>query len=165
MSDPYDIRCLDPADVVLSRGRGGVLRAVIDGTEYPEVALSRIFPLSIPKKYISVNKPDGEEIGIITDISQLGPSSLQELEAELRFRYLVPIVTRIDRIKQEPSLWIWDVQTDRGPMSLVMRNLHEHVQTVSQGRLMITDIDGRRCEIVQVDQLDAHSHKQLSKTS
>lgn len=163
MAGPYEVVILNPAAVSLTRNSGGLLQAVIDGVEHPHVALFRTYPLSRPFQYISVRDPKGEEIGIVRALSELDTDSRQEAEAELRLAYLVPRVTRIDRIKDEPGLWIWDLQTDRGPLRAAMRNLHEHLQVPGTGRLLITDMDGRRCEIASVEALDSHSRRELAK--
>ncbi len=161
--DPYQVRMLHPSDVSFSRGDGGVLQAVVQGTAYEEIALYRTFPLTRPAEYISVRTAQGEEIGVIADISELDPESFREAQTELRFRYLVPAVNRIDGIKQTPGLWIWKVQTNLGPMRLTMRNLHEHLQFPAPGRVLITDMDGRRSEIPDVRKLDARSRRELRK--
>jgi hypothetical protein len=163
MEDLFDAHFLDPNEISLQRSKGGALQGVIEGREYTQLVLMRVFPLTKPYEYISVRQPNGEEIGIVKDLSKLDTVSLSEAELELRLRYLIPVVTRIHKIAEEAGLWIWDLQTDRGPLQLAMRNLHEHVQSVSSGRLLITDMDGRRCEIRQIGQLDSHSKKQLSK--
>jgi hypothetical protein len=163
MADPYEVVILDPSTVALVRGRGGLLQAVIGGEEYLHVGLLRTYPLSKPFHYLSVRNPKGEEIGILRDLAELDPDSRAAAEAELKFAYIVPVVTRIDRIKDEPGLWIWDLQTDRGPLRAVMRNLHEHMQSPGPGRLLITDMDGRRCEIASIEALDVHSRRELSK--
>ncbi|MFD1677597.1 DUF1854 domain-containing protein [Alicyclobacillus fodiniaquatilis] len=160
---PYEIRQLNPETIVFHRGKSGVLEATIDGIWYEEVALARGFPLSEPDRFIVISVPGKEEeIGVIDDLRALPRESRQYAEQELMLRYLVPIVTRIERIKQEPGMWRWKVQTDRGQMELLLRNLHDHIQTLDGERMMVTDVDGQRCE-VRIDALDTRSRAQLKK--
>lgn len=161
-NDPYEIRLLDPSQVSFCRGQGGVLQMTIDGKAYPEVVLHRTFPFTHPHRYISLRNEKGEEIAILSDIEGLDEESRAEVETELRFRYLIPVVERIDKIKQNPGMWVWNLQTNLGPLVMTMRNLHDHIQIPKTGRMLITDMDGRRCEIVDIDKLDAHSRGQLS---
>jgi hypothetical protein len=72
-------------------------------------------------------------------------------------------MTHTEKIAQKPALWIWNVKTSLGPMTLALRNLHEHLQSPAPGRYLITDIEGRRCEIPDIAALDAHSRKQWGK--
>lgn len=159
----YDIAELNPGMMTLKRSPGGVLTMEADGVLHMEVLLYRTFPLSMPTQYISVRTAKGDEIGIINDIAKLQETSRREAERELALRYLVPIVTRIDKIKQSPGMWIWHLETTMGTVALSMRNLYEHIQSPAPGRLLLTDMDGNRCEIADMDQLDAHSKKQLQR--
>lgn len=159
----YEVRLLDPARVRFSRGNGGILEMEVEGERIPEVLLFRTYPLSRQEEYISARNGKGEEIGIIERLADLAPDSLEEARKELRLRYLVPRVTRIDKIKQFPGMWVWELQTTLGPTKLSMRNLHEHIQTVGDNRLLLSDMDGNRCEIADMDALDPQSRKQLSR--
>ncbi|MFE5317268.1 DUF1854 domain-containing protein [Paenibacillus sp. NPDC056579] len=161
--DPYEIVLLDSHNVWLGRSPGGVLQAVIEGVEYPEVLLYRTYPFSKPTEYISVRNPKEEEIGIIRSLQELELASREEAERELNLRYLIPRITHIEKIQQKPALWIWKVETTLGPMTLALRNLHEHLQSPAPGRYLISDIEGRRCEIVDINAMDAHSRKQWNK--
>ncbi|WP_282935547.1 DUF1854 domain-containing protein [Paenibacillus sp. RC67] len=163
MRDPYEIVLLDSRNVWLARSAGGLLQAVIDGVEYPEVLLYRAYPFSRPTEYISVRTPKEEEIGIILKLSELEDGSREEAERELNLRYLIPRITHIEKIAQKPALWIWNVETTLGTMTLALRNLHEHLQSPAPGRYLISDIEGRRCEIEDINALDAHSRKQWGK--
>jgi hypothetical protein len=163
MRDPYEIYMLEPSQIWLGRSPGGVLQAAIDGVDYPEVTLYRAYPFSKPSEYISVRTSDGDELGIIRSLEGLDQASRQEAERELNLRYLIPRITYIEKITSNPALWIWNVDTTLGRMTLALRNLHEHLQSPAPGRYLITDIEGRRCEIHDLNALDAHSRSQWNK--
>lgn len=162
MEDAYEIRILEPAQAFFSRGSGGVLQGVVDGKTYPEIVVFRAFPFRYTSQYISIRDGTGEEIGIVRDIRELDDESAGELERELGFRYFLPRVTRVDSVKQKSDLWLWELQTTLGPARLAMRNLHEHMQYPGGGRVILTDINGRRCEIPDWRELDSHSRMQLT---
>ncbi|WP_409341593.1 DUF1854 domain-containing protein [Paenibacillus sp. MBLB4367] len=163
MTGHYDVAELDPATVAFRRSPGGVMTMESNGESYPEVLLYRTFPLSMPTQFISVRSSNGEEIGVIADLDSLDERSRREAERELTLRYLVPKVIRIERIKQNPGMWVWELETTLGPLKLTMRNLYEHLQSPAPGRLLISDMDGNRCEIENMEQLDANSKKWLRK--
>src|SRR5690606_22175716 len=104
-----------------------------------------------------------EELGIVRDVAELDEESRRELERELQYRYFLPRVQRVDSVKQKADLWLWELQTHLGPTRMAMRNLHEHMQFAGDGRIILTDMNGRRCEIPDWQTLDAHSRKQLSE--
>ncbi len=158
-----EMRVLDPATVSFFRNAGGVLQAEVEGTVYPELLLLRCFPLSDANRFLSLRTGEGKELGLLADLAQFARDSRRAVEQELKLRYFVPKVERVEKIRQRPSLWIWDVQTDHGPLRLRMRNIHEHVKTPAPGRMVLNDPEGTQCEIADITRLDAHSRKELKK--
>jgi hypothetical protein len=154
---------LEPGAVSLSRSKGGVLCGVIDGKSYAELAVYRAFPFSYPDRYISIRTVEGDERGMVGAIAELDPESAEELGRELELRYFLPRVERIERVDFRSDLWLWDLHTHLGPTRLVMRNLHEHLHYAGDGRIVLSDQSGKRCEIADWRRLDAHSRKLLSE--
>ncbi|MFD0674563.1 DUF1854 domain-containing protein [Cohnella sp. GCM10027633] len=163
--DPYEIALIDPDLASFSRGSGGVLQGVVHGKSYAELMIFRAFPFTYAREYISIRDVKGEEIGILRDIGELDAESAEELDTELRFRYFLPLVTRVDRVKRRADMWLWDLQTSLGPTRIMMRNLHEHMLFPGGGRIILTDMNGRRCEIPDANALDGHSRKQLKEVT
>lgn len=162
MQDPYDIHIIEPANAFFSRGAGGVFQGVVDGNVYEELVVFRAFPFLYTTQYISIRDAKGKEIGIIRDIAELDEESGTELERELRFRYVLPRVTRVESVKQKNDMWLWELKTTLGPTRIAMRNLHEHMQFPGGGRIILTDLNGKRCEIQDWQALDSHSRSELS---
>lgn len=162
MDDTFDITLLNPDQTIFMRSSGGMLTMAHKGTSYSEVHLYRAFPLSKWSEYISVRTPKGDEIGILAELAALDEASRGEVERELLHSYMVPEVTGIDKIKENPGMWVWHVQTTMGPAYISMPNLHEHVQTIAPGRLLLSNQDGDRWEIPDLQALDKHSQKQMS---
>lgn len=162
MDDTYSIKMFDPERILFSRGKGGVFQGIVEGKPFDELVIYRTFPFLYTTQYISVRDVKGEELGIIQDIAQLDEESLKEVEKELQFRYFLPSVTRVDSVKQKSDLWLWELRTNLGPTGMAMRNLHEHLQFPGGNRIILTDINGKRCEIDDWKALDGHSRKQLA---
>ncbi|SEO73486.1 DUF1854 domain-containing protein [Paenibacillus sp. OV219] len=162
-TDKYDIRLFSPDDVYFSRGQGGVFQGIVDGKTYDELEVYRAFPFLYATEYISIRNIKGEELGIVADVKELHEESGVELTKELQLRYFMPRVTRVESVKNKSDLWIWELQTHLGTTRIVMRNLHEFMQYPGEGRVVLTDINGKRCEIADWRQLDAHSRKQLEE--
>ncbi|MDF2671408.1 MAG: hypothetical protein K0R67_3714 [Paenibacillus sp.] len=163
MKEHYDITLLEPSKIHFVRSPGGML-TLDTGTDFhPEVWLYRSFPLSMQERFISVRNSKGEELGMIEDLAELSEDSIEAVQLELSFRYMIPKVTKILKIKQLPGMWQWDLETTLGPIKLSMRNLHEHVQRVGGAGLLLTDLDGNRCEISDTESLDASSKRQLGQ--
>ncbi|WP_417899010.1 DUF1854 domain-containing protein [Bacillus haimaensis] len=163
MSDLFEITYINPGVTSFTRSAGGMLQMETSGDLFAEITIRRTYPMSRPYEYLSVWTKDDKEIGIIRNIKELDDESREALVAELKLRYVIPAVTQIISIKAEPGLWTFQVKTDRGDLQLLMRNIHEHIQSIGVNRLIITDMEGKRCEIKDTESLDAASRKQLSK--
>ena len=55
----------------------------------------------------------------------------------------------------------WDVVTDAGNFSFVVRNSGSNIRTLEDGRVLIFDIDGNCFEIPDPDKLDKASYKKI----
>lgn len=163
MSDLFEITYINPGVTSFTRSAGGMLQMETARELFTEITVRRTYPMSRPYEYLSVWTKDDKEIGIIRNIEELDEKSREELVAELKLRYVIPAVTQIISIKEEPGLWSFQVKTDRGDLKLLMRNIHEHIQMIGVNRLIITDMEGKRCEIKDIESLDAASRKQLNK--
>lgn len=191
--DVYEVNMIDASKVAFQLTSGGVLAMLEKGdeasrpggadgasgasevseqiaaalaekqSEYGEIILYRTFPFSMVNRFISVRTVKGEEIGVIADLADLDADSQTAAYEALSIRYILPKVIRVESIKQNPGMWTWQLDTTLGPINLVMRNLHEHVQMIGNGRILLTDINGNRCEIPDISSLDTQSRKQLNR--
>lgn len=147
---------LDPARLHFLRHGTRLRLTVADDRCWLDVTVVRAFPFSSPDTFWSVR--DGQsEIGLIVDPSRLTSDDRALLEAELARRYLVPAITRIVSAKERFGTVDWTMETDRGVCRFTTRNLREHVQRPTPGRLVLDDVDGNRYDIRQVDALDRAS--------
>ncbi|MCM3618878.1 DUF1854 domain-containing protein [Sutcliffiella horikoshii] len=162
MSELFDITYFDPGKIQFSYGTGTTVHFKNMDKVYHNIGIFRTFPFSKPYEYISIWDGD-TELGVIKDVDQLEDGSKDVIKRELHVRYVVPEVKKIRSIKEEPGLWIFELDTDRGPLKLMMRNIHEHLDLLPPNRIIITDMDGKRCEITSYKELDMHSRKELSK--
>jgi hypothetical protein len=129
----------------------------IKGEEHANVHLVRAFPLSKPFEMISIRNDENKEFGIIEAISDLDPESKLLAEAELDRRYFTPSITKINSLKNEASMWRFDVETTRGHSDFFVRNWRDNAHELTSGRWQITSVDGGRYEILNLDDLDDRS--------
>ncbi|CAG9620781.1 DUF1854 domain-containing protein [Sutcliffiella rhizosphaerae] len=162
MSETFDITYLPPADIQFFYSDGGMLQLRTNGEVIKSLTLHRTFPFAKPYEYISIWDGD-TEIGVIKNIGELDEQSQTALKQELHYRYVIPTVTKVLSIKEEPGLWTFKLETDRGNLKLMMRNIHEHLSVLPSNRIIITDMDGKRCEIRSMKSLDLNSRKELAK--
>lgn len=162
------LRRLDPVSVRLRRGLRGELQLLTPEVCHLGVRLIQPFPLSRPAAWLAVQASDGRELGLLPGLEGLDADSRALAEEALRLRYFTPRVSAIldlrdERIGGRSGGVVWELQTDRGRATLHMPNTNEHIQTLGQGRLLLTDRAGNRYEIVDVRRLDAASRARLSR--
>ncbi len=139
------------------------LRLTVDDRSYPTVKPVWSSPLSHPGRYLALLDGKGQEIVTIAELTELPPPSLAAVREELSRRYLTATVLDITHAKGEFGATYWHVETDRGPRDFVTQSLQENVQWLSASHLLLTDVDGNRFEIPNVQALSDRSRAFLSR--
>lgn len=162
------IRPLTADNAVFTRTAGGFLS--LDYTDargeikhYDRVAVHRCFPFSDPDIYISIRESegDGREIGLIERLRDLPAATQALLDEQLALRYFMPVIERIQDIKEEYGYTYWDVLTDKGACHFTVRNGSSDVYPIGPHRYVVTDLDGNRFEIPDITRLTAREMKKL----
>ena len=164
------LRFLTDENAKFSRTPGGFVSLEIpDGEDgkpekYDRIRVVRIFPFTSPNTYISIRTTEekSREIGIIKDIAKdVSKETRKMLEEQMNLRYFTPIITKINDIKEEYGHAYWDVDTNEGPCRFVIYMNSSSVVSLSDVRLMVTDLDGNRFEIPDYTRLSAGELKKL----
>ena len=131
---------------------------VKDERSYIRVRPVQASPVSFPDKYIALLDVKNEEVAFIEDMSTLDEISQKVIREELARRYLKAEIVRVNSIQMEFGVTYWEVETDRGRREFVTRG-HENTYWVTDTRLLLTDVDGNRFEIIDYLKLDDNSIK------
>ena len=142
-------------DAFIIRGRDARLRRDAEGdvvltTPGGKQRVGRMtaaYPLTRPRRLISVRDESGEEIGILDRVRDLDPDSRQIVREELERSYFMPQITDVYGIREELNLVQWDVLTSKGPRSFPVRGVRRNVRKIGQRQFVIKDVDGNRYEI------------------
>ena len=152
---------LDPETLRFFK-HGATLRLTIeDDRSYLAIGVMRAFPLSEPDRFLSVRDSANNEVGLLVDPAALGGENRTLVEKELERRYLVPAVTRIVAAKERFGTVDWTMETDRGVCRFTTRNLRENVRRPAPGRIILSDVDGNRYDVRNVDNLNRESQDLL----
>jgi hypothetical protein len=127
------------------------------------VRVKRVFPLSKPESFYSVQDAADKEVGILVTLQGLDAESKKVVDTELDRRYYTPHITQIRVLKQDGGMWLFDVQTQRGKDNFYVRNWRDNSFEIQPGRWQILSVDGRRFEIQNIDALDARSQRLLEQ--
>lgn len=141
---------------------GVTLRLTVEeDRSYLKVSVLRAFPLSEPRRFLSVRDSENKEIGLILNPAELDVENRRLVDEEVERRYLVPSVTHIVGAKERFGTVDWTVETNRGLCRFTTRNLRENVQRPSPGRIILNDVDGNRYDIRNLDDLSLASQELL----
>ncbi len=154
----------DNVQIYLSEKQRVCVDFLKQNTTLHNVNMSLMFPLTMKRRFLRLYDQDKKEIGIISDIDQLDAASIKTVEHELNRVYFLPQITKINHIEERFGTRTWDVETEKGQHTFDVRG-RENVRYVSQGHLVVKDVDGNRYEVVNVQTLDYQSKQMLEVAS
>jgi hypothetical protein len=156
----------DPKTLRLFFDPPGTLRLTIgdawEAYSYPTIRLFQAAPLSMPRRYLSLQDGKNEEIVMVERLDDLTPESQTVAEEEIHRRYLTARVDAITNIKTEFGITYWNVRTNRGERDFVVQSLSESCVWLSDTHILLIDVDGNRFEIPDRTKLDAASQENLA---
>ena len=162
--DDFTPRYLDPATLTFTRSEVGTARLEIQREAcYLRVVVRRLMPLSNPDQYISLAADEDTEIGILVNPLKLDSESLEILQAELDKRYFTPTIQKVYQVKEQFGIHEWEVETERGRITFLVRGLNQNIKQVPPARLFVTDVRGNRYDIPDYRELDAQSYLQIQR--
>jgi hypothetical protein len=150
-------------DVELSLdAQGRLVLATPDGSRHVGVEPVRAFPLSEPRRWVSICDPEGRELLCLESLDALPEASRTLLEEELSLREFVPVIQRIVRVIGDSTPSDWDVETDRGPTQFTLDS-EDDFRTLGPHRVLISDSRKLRFHIPDTRALDASSRRILER--
>lgn len=132
------------------------------GKRYVGVEVVRSFPLTAPRKAISIVDQDGREAMFLNDLDEVPQRELAILEEELAQREFFPVINRIVNKPTDSEPAEWRVETDRGPATFQLEN-GDHVHRLGGDHFTIQDSLGIRYRIPDAKQLDLHSRNVMER--
>jgi len=133
-----------------------------DGTRHEKVVPIRVFPMTAPDKWVSIRSAAGQELALIKDPAMLPTPARTLLELELARWEFSPRIMQIHSIKRAEYGVLWDVETDRGPVTFKLES-EESIRGVGDRGAIIIDSHGIRFRIPDVLELDRPSRRRLER--
>jgi len=131
------------------------------GVRHEAVAPIRSFPLTHPESWICICDAKYHELVCIEEPSQLPAEIRKLLLGALAKTEFMPVISRlVDATIGEPAEW--QVETNRGNRTFVLKS-EDDIRTLSDGRIIVTDSDGLRYIIADLQKLDTHSRRTLER--
>ncbi len=158
-----DVTMLMPGDLEFAYSEHRLRLRMCGEETWQEVSLARLFPLSSPEGWIAVVGADDKEIGMLRDLHGLTVGSMAAIREELSRRYLIPRIQQIRVCRDRFDLLEWEVETDRGPITFLMRHAHENIQHRLPNRLVFIDVEGNRYDVDDLSELDEESQRWIEQ--
>ena len=150
-------------DFMLERDAFGQL-VLIDaaGERHAGIVPVRAFPLTASEEGLSLVGSDGRERVWVDRLHDL-PTALRELlHEDLAARDFAPALLKLHRVSSFGVPSTWDVLTDRGETSFVLK-AEEDIRRLEGGALLLGSAHGVQFRIADVKTLDRGSRKLLER--
>ena len=157
------LRFINSDNAVFSRTDGGFVALKLEDKEYKRIGVYLTFPLSDPEEFISIRESDekAKEIGVIKKLSDIRPEEAEMIREQIKLRYFMPVITKVIDVKDEYGYAYWNVVTTFGACRFTTGMGGDSVVSLSDARILITDIDGNRYEISDFNALTPGEKKKL----
>lgn len=132
------------------------------GQTHVGVVPVRAFPIGAPDEGLSLLGSDGHELAWVERLSALPDAPRRLLEEELALREFTPLIQRIETVSTFSTPSTWQVTTDRGPTSFVLRS-EDDIRRLPDHALLILSSHGVTFAVRDRFALDAHSRRLLDR--
>ena len=122
----------------------------------------RAFPITAPDHAIALIDQHGHELAWIEQLSDLPDELRAIVAAELATREFIPEIRRIRDVSSFVTPSAWQVETDRGDTSFILKG-EEDIRRLASPSLLIADSQGIQFLIRDRFSLDHHSRKILDR--
>jgi Domain of unknown function (DUF1854) len=133
-----------------------------DGRTQEGVVPVRAFPITSPDRGFALIDRHGHELAWIEHLSDLPEQFRGLVESDLESREFVPEITRIVGVNSFATPSVWQIETDRGDTTLVLKG-EEDIRRLSRSALLIADSHGLNFLIRDRFALDRQSRKILDR--
>lgn len=156
---------LDPQQLAVALTRnvyGQLVLALADGQSRVGVVPVRAFPIQAPERDISLLDADGHEVAWVEELARVPEPAQGLIRAALAEREFMPEIRAITGVSSFSTPSTWQVRTDRGDTSFVLKG-DEDIRRLAGQTLLVTDSHGIQFLIRDVSALDRESRRLLDR--
>lgn len=141
---------------------GRLVLTLAGGEVHTGVVPVRAFPIGAPDEGLSLLGSDGHELVWVERLSALSPEARRLIEEDLAQREFTPVIQRLDSVSTFSTPSTWQVTTDRGATSFVLRS-EDDIRRLDGQALLIQASHGVSFAVRDRLALDAHSRRLLDR--
>ena len=163
-----EVRFLDPDLCTIHLGSYGALHVTVKNEwVYGGVYAVYAFPVAHKDRYISLlhRVPGSEdvEIGVIRDLNDFPPDQVSLVRHALARRYFIHIITRVLDVGWKYGFVALDVETDKGPVSFMMRWQIDRAVDYGEAGKVLIDLDENRYLIPDLRKLSPSEYSDFTR--
>ncbi|MDF2714661.1 MAG: hypothetical protein K0R28_1586 [Paenibacillus sp.] len=161
LAEAAKINYLTTENASFRKTEGRMLAVTVDGNEHQAVYVHCSFPHTDKRIYLSIRTFENKEIGMIRSLDDFPKEIADLLEEQVTIRYFAPEIMKVVKIKEEFGYSYWETETTAGICRFTVRSGGGHVKLVSENRLLISDVDGNRFVIANLDRLSDKEYRMV----
>ena len=148
----------------LSRRHGQIFFQYENDNEEIPVRILLVAPLSDGKKIISImHQEKKKELRLIKTLDNEEIANRKMIEEEIERHYFFPKITKINDISIHLGDYYWDVVTDKGARKFLLSSPSINIRHVSTRRIILSDSDGIKYDLCDMERMDQSSRDLLQK--
>jgi hypothetical protein len=132
------------------------------GAQHVGTVPVQAYPIDAPGENVSLVSADGHELVFIAQLSGLDADTRRLVLEEIAERDFLPVIDSLVSVSTFATPSTWQVQTDRGVTSFVLKG-EEDIRRLTNGGLLITDSHGLTYRVSDMRKLDRHSRRLLDR--
>lgn len=151
---------IDATKVKFETQENGFLKVTLEDKIYEKVTLTRLLPYSQEDTYIAIMQ-NQEEIGIIKDLSELDSEQYDQVQKHLHYKYYIPEITKINNVKEKMGFLYMNLETKGGTKEICIADFVSNIRLIKDHLLSITDVEGNKYRMSNIQQLDKDSRQKI----
>lgn len=130
-----------------------------DGRVLEDLEPRKLFPYTLPTRYIALLSSDENEQALVNDLNELDEASREAIELCFEDYYMIPEILEVLHIEDKSS-FRWVVRTERGKVDFHIRNRQSDIKD-ADGQLFIRDSNDNRYH-ADLSKLDEKSLRRIA---
>ena len=148
---------------LVRNAHGRLVLHLDDGSEHVGVIPVRAFPITASDEGLSLVGAEGSELLWIDRLDALPGAVRALIEEDLVAREFLPTIERIVSVSSFSTPSTWQLETDKGPATLVLKGEEDIRRLAKRTQLRISASDGVQFQIPDINRLDKSSRKLLER--
>ena len=126
------------------------------------VEVKRAFPFESLDEYLVLEDEKGTDRGLIRRLSERSEEEQRILNKALAVRYFMPQITAVEKVNDRFGFSYFKVDTTAGKLEFSVRDPYRSIVVLGK-RMILTDADGNRFEIPDVDALPKKDRRKIEQ--